>query len=197
MLKNIVFDIGNVLVSFDWKDHFKKFIAEEEIYDKVVTATVMDPAWNEIDRGVLSEEEVMDLFVKNDPSVESYIRECLESITGMLNQFPYAKDWIKDLQKKGYKVYCLSNMSYKACRECAEALNFLPMLDGYILSCEVKENKPGKRIYELLFDKYDLTPEECVFIDDLEKNVEAARGLGMKGIVFKSQEDTNKQIASM
>lgn len=197
MIKNIVFDIGNVLVYFGWKEHFEKFFDKEEIFRKVVAATVADPDWNEIDRGVLSTEEVMDLFVENDPSVEEEIRRSLKSINGMLVQFDYAKGWIKELQSKGYKVYCLSNMSFKACEDCADALDFLPLLDGYILSCEVRENKPGRRIYELLFEKYNLNPEECVFIDDLERNVEAGVGLGMKGIVFKGKESADNIIASL
>lgn len=197
MVKNIVFDIGNVLVDFGWKQFYEGFGMPEDVLERVAAATVKDPDWNEIDRGVLSEEEVMNLLVENDPGVEAYIRKALSNINGMLIQFNYAKEWIKDLQNKGYIVYCLSNMSYKACDECSDALDFLPLLDGYVLSCDVKVNKPDEKIYKILFDKYALKADECVFIDDLERNVEAARLVGMKGIVFKSKDETDKLLSEL
>ncbi len=194
MIRNIVFDIGNVLVNFGWREHFERHGVTGETFDRVVKATVMSPLWNEVDRGVKSDDELMELFVANDPGVEDGIRAVLSDITGMLTQFEYAKGWIIDLQRRGYKVYCLSNMSYKACRECADALDFLPMLDGYILSCDVKLCKPEPEIYKALFDKYSLKPEECIFLDDLEKNIAAAKAAGMHGVVFKDLKSADGEI---
>lgn len=184
MIKNIVFDIGNVLVSFGWKEHFAKFNFSEDILERVIAATVKSGAWNEYDRGVLTEEEILDGFIKNDPGIEKELRAVAADFTGLLPQFEYAKGWILDLQKKGYKVYALSNMSYKAVRECSDGLDFLPMLDGYILSCDVKVIKPDHRIYDMLLEKYGLTASETVFFDDTEANVKAAIECGWHAIRF-------------
>lgn len=197
MIKNIVFDIGNVLVKFGWEDFFKKFNMPEDVYKKVVKATVGHDTWNEIDRGVFSDEKVLQCFIDNDPSVEEWIRKMFASIHGMLVQFDYAKPWIKELQEKGYKVYCLSNMSFKACRECKDALDFLPMLNGYVLSCEVKIIKPEPEIYKTLLDKYNLVPEECVFMDDLPRNIEAGKKAGMHGIVFTGKEAAMESLKKL
>lgn len=185
MIKNIVFDIGNVLVSFGWKDFFGKFDWPADIYERVVNATVKDPIWNEIDRGVLSDPEVLEGFIKNDPGIEKELREMYEDFNGLLTIFEYTEGWILDLRERGYRVYCLSNMSYKAIRECSDAMRFIPMLDGAILSCEVKLIKPDSEIYKFLLDKYSLNPDECIYVDDLEANVRTADELGMHGIVFK------------
>ncbi len=197
MIKNVVFDIGNVLVKFGWEDFFRKFGLTDEEYERVVKATVKDPAWNEIDRGVLSDEEVLAAFVKNDPEMEDKIREVLENINGLLTIFSYTRGWIKDLQRRGYKVYCLSNMSYKAVRECWDALSFIEETDGYILSCDVKVIKPDPAIYQCLFDKYKLNPSECVFFDDLEKNIEGANAAGMHGVVFKGVKEAEAALKAL
>lgn len=197
MIKNIVFDIGNVLVEFGWGPFFSKFQLTREEYDRIAKATVYSPAWNEIDRGVLSEEEVLDLFIANDPEMEERFREIYSDFNGLLRQYDYTKDWIKDLQSRGFKVYCLSNMSFKSVRENADALDFIPMLDGAILSCYYKLIKPQPEIYELLFSKYELNPCECIFFDDLPRNILAAQKMGMQGVVFESKEQAERELASI
>lgn len=185
MIKNIIFDIGNVLTDFGWEAFIKKFGFSDEINEKIVSATVKSEDWDEYDRGVLTDEEILDRFIENDPSIENELRQFEENFSDLLVQFGYTKGLIKDLQNKGFKVYCLSNMSYKAIRECKEALDFLPMLDGYILSCNIKLIKPDLKIYEELLKKYNLKASECVFFDDLKKNTDAAEKVGIHGIVFK------------
>ncbi len=194
MIKNIVFDIGNVLVAFRWREFLQEAGLTDKEIERVAAATVYTKAWNEMDRGVLSEEEIFNAFVSNDPEIGDMIRRVFSNIDGMLTQFDYTKGWIEDLQKRGFKVYCLSNMSYKAVDECAEALNFIPLLDGAILSCDVKLCKPEREIYELLFTEFGLVPGECLFIDDLEKNINAAIACGMKGHVFKDKADADAAI---
>lgn len=197
MIKNIVFDIGNVLVGFDWKPFMESFGFTEEVLKRVANATVHAPIWNEIDRGKLSEEEILSEFIKNDPEMEAPIRQFYENFDGMLNMYEYTRGLIKDLQNKGFKVYCLSNMSYKAVRECWKDLCFIEELDGYVLSCDYKLTKPEKEIYETLFKKYSLNPEECIFVDDLPSNIEGAKALGMKGVVFKNLKQAVSEIENI
>lgn len=183
MIKNIVFDIGNVLVKFNWEEYYRNFGWPEDVIEKVAKATVLDPFWNEMDMGNLSDDEILAGFIERGPDVEKEIRQMFVDFKDLLIQFDYTKGWIRDLQNRGYKVYCLSNMSYKAVREC-DALNFLKMVDGYVLSCDVRMTKPDLEIYKKLLNTYNLKAEECVFLDDLEPNIEASRKLGFTGIVF-------------
>lgn len=194
MIKNIVFDIGNVLAGFAWEDFYRSFGYSEEIFEKLADATVRSPFWNEMDRGKLSDEELLEGFIKNDSSIEKEIREVFENVEEIIQRFDYAIPWIRELKKKGYHIYVISNFSRKAHVECIKALDFLEEIDGEILSYQVKLIKPSPEIYQLLCSKYNLKAEECVFIDDLPKNVEAARKEGMKGLIFESLDQTKREL---
>lgn len=194
MIKNIVFDIGNVLAGFVWEKFFCSFGYSEEIFEKLADATVRSPFWNEMDRGKLSDEELLEEFIRNDPSIEKEIREVFENVEGIIQRFDYAIPWIRELKEKGYHVYVISNFSRKAHVECIKALDFLEEIDGGILSYQEKLIKPAPEIYQLLCSKYDLKAEECVFIDDLQRNVEAARKEGMKGLVFESLDQAKVEL---
>ncbi len=194
MIKNIVFDIGNVLAGFVWEKFFRSFGYSEEIFEKLADATVRSPFWNEMDRGKLSDEELLEEFIRNDPSIEKEIREVFENVEGIIQRFDYAIPWIRELKEKGYHVYVISNFSRKAHVECIKALDFLEEIDGGILSYQEKLIKPAPEIYQLLCSKYDLKAEECVFIDDLQRNVEAARKEGMKGLVFESLDQAKVEL---
>lgn len=187
MIKTVIFDIGNVLTAFNWKGHFESFHYEKEIFDRIVSATVQNAAWNEYDRGVLTDDEVLEQFIKNDPGIETQLRESLADIKNLLVRFDYAIPWIQDLKSKGYQVLVLSNFFHKAYVECSQALDFLPYTDGGILSYREKCIKPQPEIYQKLIEKYQLTPHECVFIDDLQRNLDGAAAFGIHTILFQNQ----------
>lgn len=197
MIKNIVFDIGNVLLAFRWKEYFAEFGYPQDIYDRLCKATALNPVWCEYDRGVWEEEAVLQAFIEADPELEPVIREVLTSLKGLLVLYDYTVEWVKELKAKGYKLYYLSNYSWPAVRDCAKELEFLPYMDGGILSFLEKVIKPDAAIYHLLMDRYGLKPEECVFLDDTEKNIIAARAVGMKGIVFKTKEQAIEELRKL
>ena len=197
MIKNIVFDIGNVLTYYTWEKHLRSFGFPEEIYERVVNATVKNPAWNEFDRGVLSDEEVTALLIQNDPGVEREIRRMMENVSGLVTKADYAIPWLTELKDKGYHVYYLSNFSYKARRECRDALDFIPYMDGGILSCEEKLVKPQPEIYRRLTEKCGRQAQACVVLDDMPVNVQAARDEGMQGIVFTTKEAAVRELAAL
>lgn len=194
MIRNVVFDIGNVLAGFIWEEFYRSFGYPEEIFERLADATVRSSFWNEMDRGGLSDEELIEGFIKNDPSIEKEIREVFKNVNGMIQRYDYAVPWIKELKKKGFHVYVISNFAHKAHMDCIKALDFLEEIDGGILSYQVKLIKPAPEIYRLLCSKYDLKAEECVFIDDLPKNVEAAQKEGMQGIVFQDLEQAKEEL---
>jgi len=187
MVRNIVFDIGNVLVAFRWREYFAEFGYPADIYDRLAKATAMSPVWNEYDRGVWTEEEVLQGFIANDPELEPQIRETLSSLKGLLIMYDYTMAWIKELKGKGYGVYYLSNYSWPAYRDCKDELKFLSYMDGGILSYKEHVIKPDAAIYHLLMERYGLKAEECVFLDDTEKNIKAAQAVGMHGILFQDK----------
>ncbi|MBQ8822751.1 MAG: HAD family phosphatase [Lachnospiraceae bacterium] len=197
MIKNIIFDIGNVLCAFRWREYFQEFGYSEEVLERLAKATALNEDWNEFDRGALTREEILQLFVENDPGIEKEIRETLTNIKNLLARYDYAVPWIQELKSKGYKCYYLSNFSLPAWEDCQHVLDFIPYMDGGILSYRDKVIKPSREIYELLMARYDLRPEECVFLDDTEKNILGAREAGLFGIMFENKEQAIKELRGL
>lgn len=194
VIKNIIFDIGNVLLGFDYMKFFQSFGYDEEIVGRLTKATVLSPDWSELDKGVLSYEEVLQKFIANDPQLETVIFKTFDSLHGLLSRYDYAVPWIQELKNKGYRVYYLSNFSRKAEEDCAETMDFLPLMDGGILSYQEKVIKPAPTIYQLLLKRYGLKAEECVFLDDTEKNIVGAQKEGIHGIVFRNREQAIEEL---
>ncbi|MBR6627133.1 MAG: HAD family phosphatase [Lachnospiraceae bacterium] len=188
MIKNIIFDIGNVLVDWRWRECLLERGYSEEMADRLGDATVNTPVWGELDRGVWTEQELMEAFVANDPEIEPIIREAFATRAGMVTIRDYACEWIEELKAKGYGVYYLSNFSSLTRNDCPDSLAFLPLMDGGILSYEEQMIKPEPAIYTLLLERYGLNAGECIFLDDTPVNVEAACRQGIHGIVFVSKE---------
>lgn len=197
MIRNIVFDIGNVLTDYRWKEFLQDKGFDEEMIARIAKASIMNPLWNEFDRGEWEEEKLLREFIRQDPEIEAELRRAYDNIHGMVTGRAYAIPWIQELREKGYRVYYLSNFSHKAHVECADALHFLPYTDGGILSYLEKTIKPDPEIYERLLSKYGLKAEECVFLDDLVANVDAARRLGFHGIVFQTKEQAEKELRAI
>jgi putative hydrolase of the HAD superfamily len=178
MIKTVIFDIGNVLADFAWEPFFRKFGFKEAIFEKLANATVRSPQWHEFDRGALSHEEIIEAFISNDPDVETEIRMVFQNVNGIVTKRDYAVKWIEHLKREGFQVLYLSNFAEITKIQCMDALEFIPYTDGGIMSYELQLVKPDPAFFQALIDKYDLKPEECVFIDDTWVNVEAAAAMG-------------------
>lgn len=197
MIRNIIFDIGNVLTDFRWREFLQDKGFEDAMADRIAKASVMSPVWNEFDRGEWDTDKLMAEFVKQDPAIEKELYAAYGNIAGMVTKRDYAIPWICQLKAKGYGVYYLSNFSYKAYAECQDALDFLPYTDGGILSYRDKVIKPGEEIYRLLLSRFGLKAEECVFLDDTPRNVETARKLGFYGICFQTKEQAETELEKL
>ncbi len=197
MIRTIIFDIGNVLAAFDWHTFFKEQGFGEEMIKRLANATVKSEDWKEYDRGCVDDEGMIRLFVENDPEIETEIRKALDDFHNLVTRYDYAIPWIRELKEKGYQVLVLSNFSDKALRECWHALDFLPYVDGGILSFQDKLIKPMPEIYRLLLDRYHLKAEECVFMDDTQHNVDAANKLGISAFRFENQAQAREELKKL
>lgn len=196
-IKNIIFDIGNVLTDFRWKEFLFDKGFDEAMVERIAKATVYSPIWCEYDRGVWTDEQIMDGFVKNDPEIGDKLHRAFDDFKELVTIREYAIPWLKELKAKGYKLFYLSNFSHKAETECADSLAFMPCMDGGILSYRDKLIKPDAAIYELLLSRYGLKAEESVFLDDTAVNAEAARQVGIHAICFKGKEQAEKELADL
>ena len=186
MIKNIIFDVGKVLVEYDPDGMMKKLGFDEETLQTVNQAVFQNELWNESDRGVLSPEELLEAFIANNPAYEKEIRQVIDAVGDTISLMPYAVEWVKGLKERGYHLYILSNYAEYTYEKTSHKMEFLPYMDGVVFSYRCRLIKPEKEIYEYICKTYELKPEESVFLDDRKDNVEAARNMGMHGIVFEN-----------
>lgn len=195
MIKNIIFDVGKVLVEWDCDTAFRKLGFDETTLQAVAEATVRSADWNEFDRSVLNDEEQLALFIKKAPEYEKEIRLFWENIALPIYQYDYACTWIQALKRNGYHIYILSNYSRWTYEHTKEALSFLEDVNGTVFSFEVHQIKPEPEIYQSLLKRYQLKPSECVFLDDRLENLDAAREQGINVIQFESYGQAVQELA--
>lgn len=196
-IENIIFDVGNVLVDFDWKKYLGSFGYSEEKFRKIADATFRNPVWNERDRGTLTEEEYVSQCVVAAPEYEAEIREVMKHTPDSVAQMDYAQTWVKYLKDQGYHVYILSNYGHYMLETNMPQMKFLQDVDAAVFSCEVGMIKPEAGIYQYLLDRYHLKPASSVFIDDREDNCEAARKLGIHAIRFENLKQAAAQLEKL
>lgn len=194
MIKNIILDVGKVLVEWDVSVIFDTLGFSEETAKAVADATIYTPDWLESDRSAVSDEELLDCFIARAPEYEKEIRLFWENIGLSIWQYDYSRAWIQNMKKNGYRVYILSNYGRWTYRNTQEALSFLEDVDGAVFSFQVCQVKPEPKIYQSLLHKYQLLPGECVFLDDRRDNIEAAEKQGITGILFTGYEDALEKL---
>ena len=198
MITTIILDMGNVLIDFRWRELFHEMGLFGEKFDRMAAATVLDPVWNEFDRGLWTDEMMLEAFIKNAPELESDMRRLMyECFPGILRKFDYTDEWMDSLKARGYRLYILSNFSEKAFRECADELDYVAKADGAVISYKVRMIKPDPAIYRYILDTYDIDPKEAVFIDDTEANIRAAERFGMGTILFTDRESAERELARL
>ena len=199
MIKNIVFDIGNVLIDFAWEKTMEELGFDEKCIETLADGYINNDLWDEMDRGVMTFEEVIQLAVKAMPQYEKEIRLFVDNLILTIRPFDYGEQWIKDLKNKGFKVFLCTNYPDSIFEQSVNRglFPFYPYIDGEIVSSRVHLLKPSEEIFNALIEKYNLKAEECVFIDDKEKNVNGAKKAGMNSFVFEGYEKACKDLENL
>ncbi|MBQ8184909.1 MAG: HAD family phosphatase [Lachnospiraceae bacterium] len=196
-ITTVIFDIGQVLNGYGWEAYLRKVVPEQAAYEAVEKAIFLNPAWVEHDKGFLTMEEEIADFAAAAPGYEQEVRSAYENLGECTWLLDYANDWVKELKDKGYKVYALSDWPEHIYDQRGNKLDFLDLMDGYCLSFREHLIKPDVAAFENLLNKYGIVPEEAVFIDDRPLNIQVAKSLGMKGIVFKNLADAKAQLEKL
>ena len=198
MIRNIIFDLGNVIINYNQEQIINNFTKKEEeikyIYDEIFHA----PEWELMDLGNITNDEAIEVINKR-------------------NEFKYQKltdnflhEWYKEqeinrdiveiakkLKRNGYKLFVLSNMA-NLTYEYFKNDEFFSLCTGIIISAHEHLIKPDEKVFRLLLDRYKLNAEECLFIDDdpSEENYKTANKMGIKDrkIIPNQAEDVKKLL---
>ena len=188
MIKNLIFDVGNVLIEYRWHQMLLDYgLTKEE-------AAVAGPlffeheTWKELDLGNMPVEDVIVLYEQQLPQYAGLIRWFLTHLELMPIPRPDVWEKVHALKEKGYKIYLLSNYNEDFFRVHTQDADFLKDIDGKVVSYEIHKIKPYPEIYQYLLDKYNLKPEESVFFDDRPENTQTADELGMETYTITSKE---------
>lgn len=191
MIKNIIFDIGNVILKFNVKEVLKNFTSNEDEQKFILDNIINSPEWLGyalIDTGYITKEEAIEMVKDRTNHTNDKI---IEDFWNNYNNFASVNEemliLIKTLKEKEYKIYLLSNINQYT-TEFIEKSGLFRLVDGYVLSYQVHQVKPYIGIYNTLLEKYKLMPNESLFIDDNEKNIITGNSLG---IISKKVEPDN------
>lgn len=199
MIRNIVFDMGQVMIRFDPE----MFMDRAGIYDpddrKLIRNELFRSVeWAQMDEGTLTEETAEPTILNRIPErLKETVRELLYNWAFPREQIPGMEDLVRRLKETGYRIWLLSNASAMQPKYW-QKVPVSRYFDGTLISCDVKTVKPSREIYKLFTEKFSLKPEECLFIDDAPANVAGAIACGWQGIVFHGDADEleRKMIAS-
>lgn len=194
MIKNIIFDVGNVLVDFDPEFLLDTLNIDDSVRSVLYSNIFQSPLWNEYDRSTETVLEIKEHFYKDLPEYRMYIDKIFDSINCMHKIRTFVMPWLEELKNEGFRLYILSNLAQHTFNKCQDDFHFLNLMDGAVFSFQCHYIKPEDEIYQYLLETYRLVPEECVFIDDRSANINKAREFGIRGILFKNFDDTCAQL---
>jgi FMN phosphatase YigB (HAD superfamily) len=197
MIKNIVFDLGNVLINFRPSKYFEDKGYPETIISKIVADIFGSTEWLLLDNGDISTPEAIESLSRKSSLLKEEIAHIFNLRTDMMFPLDQNVRLLPELKKQGYRLYFLSNFPLDIFEEIKTGYFFFGYFDGGVISSEVKFSKPDRRIYENLLEKYFLTASESLFIDDIEINVRSAEELGMKGLITYGSEDISKELMAV
>ena len=188
MIKNIIFDVGDVLIGYRWKEMLLDHGIPDEIAQRIGENIFSDSIWKKFDSGLVSIEELQEHYIRLYPEDEEHIRYFLNSGELMHVERPRVWERVHALKEKGYHIYLLSNYSQVLFEKHTNGASFLQDLDGGIISYQVHIVKPDPAIYQTLLQKYDLNPSECIFYDDRKENTDAAKECGIEAVTVLSEQ---------
>ena len=197
MIKNIIFDLGNVLLNFKPDKFLLKYTKDEELVKTFISNVIRSRIWLKLDRGTITMQRAREKFLLSYPEkrdlINLFFDHCMEMLTPIQNNV----EILRDLKRNGYQLYILSNFIEEAFIYVREKYEFFSLFDGGILSFRINVIKPEIEIYEEIIRRYNLDPEQCVFIDDVDTFLSKARKLKMKTIQYLPNTDLRRELRNL
>ena len=182
MIKNVIFDCGQVLIRYNETEIAAHYVDTPEDAEFLGRIAMARKYWNRFDEGTLSETDYLEQ-VKTElpPHLHNAVEKLVWGWIGNCPMIPGMEDIVRDVKKSGKKLYLLSNFNQ---RLRTEPYPILGEFVALVISGEINSVKPDRAIYDYLLMTYALNPEECIFIDDNPANIAMAESLGITGYLF-------------
>ena len=188
---DIILDMGNVLLEWN-KDKILKSVAKTQkdylILDKAIFQSGL---WERLDLGTLTREELVDRVLSLLGDIyEKKVEEVIWNWPAYIDIYTEVFPLLARLKKNGHRIFVLSNPSpvfYELLKDQLAPLE--QILDGFVLSCDIKAIKPDRKMFEEILRKYELDPSNCIFLDDVKDNTNMAESLGIKAYQVKQRSD--------
>ena len=196
--KNILFDMGNVLVTYNPEWVIRHYTEDEELIREVKNIVFNSQEWFLLDAGLIEEEKAERNWMERLSSDKARELAHLSFQNWHLynmKTIPGTAEIIRAVKENGKEIYLLSNASLRLLSIYKEVIPAVECFSGIFYSAAHKCVKPQDIIYERFLKEYSLNPADCFFIDDLEENISAAKAVGISGAVMKSR--TAKETAEI
>ena len=184
MIRNILFDMGNVLLRFDRAVFLNRLNVTEEDKRLLLKEVFLSDEWVQMDAGILCEETAEPIMCGRLPW---HLHEAVHQLASCWDQpiipMEGMQDLVRELKEAGYGIYLLSNASVRQ-HAYWPRVPGSELFDGTLISADEKVMKPDPEIYRLCMERFGLIPEECIFIDDVQANIDGAAACGIAGVVF-------------
>jgi len=191
MIRNIIFDIGGVLLDYNPKTYLDKLDIKESRRNKLNDVIFHDQRWKDCLNGFISNSELIEQLVRENLEYKNEIELILskDSLKYMLPPKQEVIEYYKSLKRKGYKIFLCSNITKDTYNYVKDNFEIIQIADGGVFSCFENISKPNPEIYYRLIEKYNLEIEKSILIDDTKRNVMSANDIGLRGILFNNIED--------
>jgi len=193
-VRNVIFDLGGVV--FDWNpDHIVSRVQPvPELRAALKEALFGHADWRLFDRGTLTEPELIQRLQLRLSPTQPKVEAILDAVRNSLVEKPETLELMRTLQERGTPLYCLSNMPASIYAHLRQRHSFWDVFNGIVISGEVQLMKPEPEVFLHLLEKYNLRAAETVFIDDLPANIEAARQVGLRTVLFKDAAQCRREL---
>ncbi len=197
MIKNICFDVGNVLISFQPADYLARQGYDNNKISIMVNDIFRSEEWRMLDNGDISFEEAYEAISGKSILTKEEIVEIFDKLPDLLSPMEENQDLLPLLKKRGYNLFYISNFTVKYFSLIKKRDSLFGYFDNGVISGDLRLSKPGKEIFLTAFRNFAILPEESLFIDDMAENIYTAKELGMKTIHLKKEDSLAEKLKDL
>jgi putative hydrolase of the HAD superfamily len=196
-VRGIIFDLGGVVLRWNPDDILRHFYADEASRSRMKRQVFQHPDWLEMDRGVLLEHEAIQRLHERTGRPAAEMSALMQAVRDSLQPIPETLVLLEELAGQDIPLYCLSNMPATTAHYLRHRHSFWSLFRGIVISGEVRLLKPDSQIFEYISQRFGLTPNSTVFIDDHLPNIESAARLGFQTVLFGNPAECRSELRAL